>query len=173
MKITSIVAATVLACAAGIVSASTNLVTNGDFSSGLDGWTLTGNADYTVAGAAVLISAGNSEESLSQALATIPGASYDVSFDLMGWGDAQSHFTASFGGTQIYDAIGEVPSIHFSEVETAATSSTLLRFSYRNDSDWYLLTNVAVTPVPEPEVCAMLVAGIALFGFAGRRTAQQ
>lgn len=173
MKITSIMVAAVLACAAGIASASTNLVTNGDFSSGLDGWTVIGNADNTAGGAGVLIAAGNGDGSLSQALSTIPGGSYAVSFDLMGWGDAPSYFTASFGGVQIYDVIGGLPSIHFSEIQTAATSSTLLQFTYRNDFEWYVLTDVAVIAVPEPEVCATLLSGLALLGFTGRRKTQE
>lgn len=173
MKITSIVVAAILACAARTVSASTNLVINGDFSSGLDGWTVTGNADNTIAGAGVLIGAGSSDGSLSQVLSTIPGASYAVSFDLMGWGDALSYFTASFGGMQIYDVTGGLPSIHVSELQTAATSTTLLQFTYRNDTDWYTLMNVAVIAVPEPEVCATLLAGLALLGFAARRKTQE
>ncbi len=177
MKTRHIAAAGLLACATGAASAGTNLVSNGDFSTDLTGWTQMGDPLLSQVLAGVFAAGGNSDGSLSQLLPTTAGTTYGISFDIMGDVAAStpgaSHFTAYLGETRIYNALDGIADTRAIAVQTATSDATLLKFTYRNDSDWYFLRNVEVVAVPEPGISATLVVGLMLLGFTGMRKARQ
>ena len=110
---------------------------------------------------------------LSNSVNLIGGTAYTLSFDLAG-----SHR----GSTETVDVIfGSVNASY--TLNSADTFSTFTLnftpsitgsygFSYQNlggDNVGALLNNVSVSPVPEPETYAMLLAGLGLLGFLARR----
>jgi hypothetical protein len=166
---------------------SAELVTNGGFEAGdFSGWTQGGNTASTVvtplaphsgsfnASLGPFATAGT----LSQDLNTVAGQQYMISFWLRNsFGDVGNHFTAVFGGNQLFN-LSDSPTFAyapFSFVATANASLSTLLLDFRNDTSfWYLddVSAVALTPaVPEPASWAMMISGFGLVGFAMRRRA--
>ena len=85
------------------------------------------------------------------------------------------NFEAFFGATKVYglqNATTNGAWVHFTfDNLTASSTSTLLKFSSRNDPSFTRLDNVSVlaAPVPEPETYAMMIAGLGLLAFAAKR----
>jgi hypothetical protein len=99
--------------------------------------------------------------SLSQTLATVPGVKYELSFWLAYFvADANTFFSAYIDNALTFSTVilptpGDGVYRNYSAMFTAQSSSTVLRFDYRNDPDFWSLDDVSVvpaiaTPTPTP-----------------------
>jgi hypothetical protein len=157
--------------------ASANLVTNGTFDTGLGGWTLVASDIFTgwnggfgnPPGSFQNGNVGSIPATLSQAISTMAGSLYNISFDLYhndpGVGDT---FSVSFGGVNLIGP-GPIPQTNglwqtftFNNILATGSSSTFSVVGYDNPSYFYV-DNVKVTPGPLPAVGAA-----AAFGFSRR-----
>ena len=110
---------------------------------------------------------------LSQSLATTPGANYTVDWWLKSDGMVPNHFKVTFGGTILADLTNSSAFnwTHFSFNATAPTSTTLFQISESNVGGLLSLddvgVNIAAAAVPAPAaiwsglVLLAAVAGIA------------
>ena len=157
----------------------TNIVTNGGFETGtFAGWALTGTVtpcDFvgtsgdvrcipttafggnTGAYAAELGNAGG-DATLSQTLTTTGPGTYDVSFWLasQNYGTPLNDFSVTWGGTTLMSAVN-LGAFGYTRYDfsglTAAGSTTVLSFTFRNDPSFFALDDVSVVdPVFEPAV---------------------
>jgi hypothetical protein len=116
-------------------------------------------------------------ESISQTFATIPGLGYLLTFDYSAYSDLNKAFLAVSVGpaTVTYQNTESqlVPPSWMHEVLpfVANASSTTLIFSNAGAQGWSFpqLDNVTVVAVPEPEIYALMVAGIGLLATSARR----
>ena len=147
------------------LSIGQNLVQNGGFETGnSSGWTLvdTGGQDSVTSstipphtGGTYCFAFGqvNSLATLSQSLATVLGQAYLFSFWLSNpQAGSTEIFQASWNGINVY-AITNPPIMAWTPlnyVVTAASASTLLQFSVRNDPWYFGLDDISVTPIPAP-----------------------
>ena len=161
-------------------TARANLVTNGSFESGLDGWT---NGDPTgiVAdsvdpaydgGAQASLGSYLSPGTLSQSLTLTANRSYLISFALQ---NLDTSFTnnsidVTFGATSLL-SLSNAPSDPSYQIytftETATSASLGLSFTAQNDNSVWLLDAVSVTPVssiPVPTSPELFMFGLALLG---------
>ena len=174
-----------------------NLVVNGGFETGdFSGWTLTGNTgDCLFVGGvndnrcdpptqfgghsgdyAAQLGDGGSDAYLSQNIATVPGASYDISFWLASQGGAPpaNDFSVFWGGQQVLALTNIAPSDYtFYNVGglSPTGSQTTLMFAFRNDPAYLALDDVSVVdppaaPMPEPSSFITLGLVFALFAMA-------
>ena len=155
-------------------------VVNGGFETGdFTGWTLTNNigpngvdsgsphsgtyeAFFGQATADGLVS-------LSQDVATTPGASYTFSFWVMAeagseFSGAPDEFKASFGGTVLLDLVNVAafPYTEYTYTVTASSPSSEVRFDVANDASFFDLDDVSLSAiaVPEPGSFILLVIGV-------------
>jgi hypothetical protein len=111
---------------------------------------------------------------LSANVSLLGGVMYTLSFDLAGSHRGGSEtVNVSFGSTaQSFSPASADPFSRHSLSFTPATAGSY-SFGYQNlggDNVGILLDNVSVTAVPEPEIYAMMLAGLGLVGrLAGRR----
>lgn len=173
------------AVAGGPVQAA--LVTNGGFETENPGptlpppgWTTSGNGltiDSVFAASGtydVSFGAGSTDPApgiLSQTIATVPGASYTVSFSLLDEsGLSLNAFTASFGTfsrTYTGDAANSYTVETFVVPGAAITGAgTVLRFRGTNDFSSWNLDDVSVVQnaIPEPSGSLLLLGAAMLFG---------
>jgi hypothetical protein len=97
---------------------------------------------------------------LQQALSTVAGQSYDLSFDI--WNSGQPPITVKFGSqTETVGGHGSWTLVSFDDL-IAPSSNTILSFTSANGDDF--LDNVSVTPstAPTPELATILLVGSAL-----------
>jgi hypothetical protein len=174
----AILASAVLASAPA--AAAVNLVANGSFETGtFTGWGLIGDILETIVtqlpigvptdGIFHAAFLGDQETQLFQSLATMPGATYRLSFDLSGSGP--SNFVAVlWGGVPVLANVNldAFDYQHVTFVVTTPGPSTQLTFIFETDTLW-LLDNVRVSLIPEPATWGLLVAGFGLVGGAVRR----
>jgi hypothetical protein len=119
---------------------------------------------------------GKSPGTLSQTIATTPGAAYDFSFWLAtdgSPGGGPSDFSASFGADQVLDLTNS-PGFRYRLADftvTAAATSTMISFVGFSELFW-LVDDVSVTPAPEPAGLALFAAGLLGLGAARRRARQ-
>jgi len=171
-------------------NARAELVTNGGFETGdFSGWTTTDapgtssfygvdtlgphNGNYS----AFFGASGPGRDSISQALATVAGQSYQISFFLDNSpGGDPSLFTASFGGITFFNA--PTSAFAFSRFDfsvTATGSNSVLDFSGYNGPGFYTLDSVSVNAinanaVPEPNTLALvMISGLAFSTVVRRR----
>jgi hypothetical protein len=182
-------AAAVMALCASASAA--NLVTNGSFETGdFSGWNFGGNTGATgvsdVSGFGVTPTDGNfegyfgavgSDTVLSQQLTVNAGATYTVSFDLDDLsGNGPQDFSASFGGATLVSYTSQPFATYTHESFTAVGGNGDLVFTARQDPSYWLMDNVSVvqtaSPVPEAASSSMMLAGVALLGFAALRRRQ-
>jgi hypothetical protein len=191
--ITAAAAATLALLVLGATQAQAAIV-NGDFSNGLNGWTVGGQVNFadgaiyhdccgtptTTSPTFASFGGGNvtSLNTLSQSFATVVGKTYTLSF-LSGalGGGVQDLSYALTGGANVSGTIREVADDSlvstFSPTMlkfTATAASTTLAFSNNSFADTIdpVVTGVSLAAVPEPATWAMMMIGLAGLGAALR-----
>src|SRR5215472_5268737 len=164
--------------------ASANLITNGDFETGdFTGWTVTqapppdslifvsnGLGPDTTFGA-FFGAFGTDFDSISQTFATIPGASYTLSFFYQvnnTESPANNYFNVLWNGVSIGGGLFPQSDVNpgygtFTFTERATSTSTTLEFDGRNLPSYDFLDNVSVQQVPDAGNSALLL-GLAMAG---------
>jgi len=147
------------------------LVQNGGFETGdFTGWTQSGNLDgfETIVNDPAFIHSGNygakigpggSLYYLSQTLPTSPGQLYLVSFWMVNYnGDGPNEFLADWGNTVLFDQtnLGTDGWLNLRYLVTATTTSTTLKFGFRNDPYYFALDDVSVSAVRTPVFQSLL-----------------
>ena len=172
MKKSSTITVISLSVAAFAGSASANMVTNGDFSTGtFAGWTSWGDptnefiASNIAAFGQNYTGSADASGGIYQDLATVAGEEYTVSFVVGVDYGARDDFTAKFGGQLLLEikdpnGLGYGMAAHsFTAVATGST--TRLEFGFMSQDGWYWFDNVSVTATPAPGAVALLgVAGL-------------
>jgi hypothetical protein len=124
-------------------------------------------------------------EAVSQTIATTPGATYQLTFDLgsaIQWG-IQDGVTVSAGATsETFTSTNDGTSTNNWESEvldfTASGTSTLITLAGASGSQYIGVDNVSVLATsvpgtPEPSTWAMMLLGFAGLAFAGYRRARE
>ncbi|WP_310462033.1 PEP-CTERM sorting domain-containing protein [Sphaerotilus sp.] len=192
------IAATLLLAALGAGAQAQNLITNGDFEmpavatnsfntyTNLGGYAATLWGSDSTSGTHKIVDAADNQfmqfgggDSAYTAFGVTTGGAYNLNFDYSGSG-----FWALYNtGTSLFESTG--PLVQFSSASTTNNTSSLTLASSGNYKLYFgsigaglpvttdlQLDNVsvtAVTPVPEPESYAMLLAGLGVLGFVSRR----
>jgi hypothetical protein len=167
--------------------AEANLVVNPGFETGdFTGWTLGGNtilADvggfYTRSGNfGAAFGEVTTPGTLSQTIATSPGASYTIDFWMKNLAGAfnspntPNFFSVSFGGNLLASLTDAAPFDYteFTYNVVASTSSAVLEFTFRSDpAAWYFDDVSVVGSVPEPGTLGLFLAGLAVLGLMRAR----
>lgn len=168
-------------------NAAVELVSNGGFESGLTDWTQAGNTGFTGVDGSLVHSGASafftgpigSDGFLSQAIATVAGTVYDISFWVANDGGATADFGVAFDGNSLYnetDVAGYGYTLFTFASVMATSASTLLSFNFRQDPAYYRLDDVSVMEskvqppaVPLPAALPLLVTGFGGLGFIARR----
>jgi hypothetical protein len=158
-------------------AAKANLVVNGSFDSDLSGWSLT-NADFTgwdsSGNPGGSISNGNigGNAQLSQAIPTVSGGLYEITFQFNNDGSDNDFFSVIFGGNILYSSSPVQLTSDwqdFSFTALASGASSELVFEGFDDPAWWYVDNVYVNQinvqVPGP---LPLAATVAAFGWSRR-----
>jgi hypothetical protein len=177
MVLTAIVAAMGLAVGFSGPAHAAELVTNGSFETGdFTGWTLSGNTGFSGVECPGVGFAGpgdgacdaflgpvGSNGTLSQSLATTPGALYQIRFDFQPDGGQTSFFSAVWDAQPALFSVTNPPASAYqvlSFTAQATASTTSLSFNFRDDPGFLKLDSVSVR-VPEPGTMALLGIGMA------------
>ena len=191
-----------------VIAAFCNEIVNPGFEMGnFDGWTLSGDTvcmGVVAAGSSSFIEGGticgglgssivhsgnyaaylgplNADGLLSQAVPTVPGATYDINFwlaSLAGTTNVPNDFSVSWGGHTLASSnnLSAFPFTDFDYHATATGASTTLTFASRNEFSYFVLDDVSVnqiaSPVPEPSmmpVAMAVIAGIAASSWRRRK----
>jgi len=157
---------------------ASNLIINGNFSTGdFTGWSTGGTFifsgvttsnfdDYGRPGGApyALLGPVGGDGTLSQSFADHAGQHLTVSFLLAVDGQTPNDFTASFDGAALL-AVSDAPAQGWTEYTYSVTATGLdtLNFSFRDDPGYWALDGISVTQtaVPEPASLAGLGGGLA------------
>lgn len=145
------------------------ILQNGGFEFGdFTGWALNGNLGYDrVTLNSSFVSSGfygsqfdpiGAPEFLSQSFATLPGQSYVIGFTLYNQSPlTNAEFSVSWNDTVLMDMtnsslVGQVP---YQFVVTAAATNSTLQFGFRNDTAFFGLDDVYVSPIQTPALQAI------------------
>ena len=175
---------------AGAAHGAGSLVVDGSFSAGLASWnpvftepsdsvfvySFSGSDVFDVAckGSSCLASGPTQNLNLSQLVSTPLLGLYLLSFDIRSLSTFApgNDINASFGGVRLYRSEAtEIPDWqHISVLGKASASTSALSLDFTAPSGNYYLSNVSlVSAVPEPHSYLMLLAGLAVVGWATRR----
>jgi hypothetical protein len=164
-----------------------NLVLNGSFETSPSGWSgtygwLTAPSialDGSKVGVVIDVGSSSVGQGLHQAIATVPGLHYSLSFSLLsGYGRVGEYPTPGNAPVNVYWGdqflgVFSNPSTTIWELHqfelTASSVSTTIGFLDYSNMHWQLMDDVRVVVVPEPS--AICIFGLALLGSAlvGRR----
>ena len=190
MRLRSLTAIVFVLAALGLSSQATaDLVLNGNFESGdFSQWSGAVTTDLysgvdtsgiylpsspSTATAVALIGPAGAPADLFQSLATTPGQHYVLSFSLANDVDGSSSFpnswSVSFDGNQIDGGVNVLYFDYTTPTYTllATSATTELSFSFQNDSGYFYLTNVSLTPTPAPSTL-VVSAGILFLAGLGK-----
>lgn len=160
---------------------------NGGFETGdFTGWTQFGGTDYDSvelidphSGNASAFFGAVDSSGISQTLTTIAGQKYEVSFWLGNYEGTPNAFSWSWNGvTQAPSFVdsAEADYTNYSGLMTATGTTTVLSFSFQNQTTFWQLDDVRVTDtgvnvsaVPEPEAWLLLCTGLSVLGLIKRR----
>jgi hypothetical protein len=145
------------------LTVTVNLVQNNGFEAGdFSSWSKSGNSQFTdVVNSSPYVHTGSFGARLgpigalgfiSQTLTTVPGQNYLISFWLFSGGSVPNEFLVVWDGGTIFDEIN-LPNIGWTNVNliaTAATSSTVLEFGFRNDPNYLGLDDISVSAIALP-----------------------
>jgi len=168
-----------------------NLVANCGFETGnFTNWTISGDPTFVSVEASgidgypahsgnffALLGPVGADSFLSQLLTTVAGHSYTLQWFLSSDGGIPNDFDAEINGTTLF-SMTNLPATQpnytmFTENFTAASSTTVLTFSFRNDPGFLALDDISVTPAPEPSSMILLLSSaIVILSLAVRRRAR-
>lgn len=178
------------AALAGAAHGAGNLVVDGSFSTGLASWnpvytdpsdsdfvySFSGSDIFDVACIATSCLASGPIQNLriAQLIPTPALGLFRLSFDIRSLSTFPpgNEINASFGGVRLYrsEATEIADWRHIALLGKASASTSALSFDFIAPSGNYYLSNVSlVSAVPEPHSYLMLLAGLAVVGWAARR----
>jgi hypothetical protein len=143
-----------------------NVMQNGGFESGnLNGWTQSGNTSATfVSGSSTYAHSGNyglqagpsgSLGYISQAIPTVAGQSYLLSFWLNSPGGTPNEFLVNWNGSSLFDQTN-IPAVGWTNMQfivMATGASTVLEFGFRNDPYYFGLDDISVGAILASPLC--------------------
>ena len=152
----------------------------------LSGWTVSPNGTVVLIGAGGVLDfiPGNgsyvdldgttsSSGLFSNNVNLVGGTTYTLSFDLAGsHRESAETVNVNFGSTNASYSLNSADPFSTLTLNFTPASNGSYSFSYLNvggDNVGALLDNVSVSAVPEPEIYAMLLAGLGLMGAMSRR----
>lgn len=167
--------------AAALSANAINLVSNPSFETGdFTNWTLVGDPNFTFVDTgfssdgnfAAWLGEFNGVGSLTQTIATVPGASYTFSFDFAGDNDNPSFFSAAFGSNTVMSVTNppfDVDYVSHSFTVVASSATTDVKFSFLDEPFFLNLDNVSVTANAVPEPASMAALGVGALCLLRRR----
>ena len=157
-----------LALASAAPAMAQNLIQNGDFTSSLDHWSLSGQNFWYIDGNGFRDGTVGGWSFLSQTFTDTAGGELTLDFDAYTVSGSQY---LQFNGVDVPDSFVSGQNwTHYSFDLGLATGSDTITFRGRNDPNYNALTHVSVTEgaVPEPASWALMVGGFGLVGGAMR-----
>jgi hypothetical protein len=168
-----------------IPATAANIVTNGSFETGsFSGWTIaaascgsdfgiTTNPEDAESGIYAAFFNGSctgSYDSFEQALPTVAGQNYAVSFWIETQGSGARDLLVDWNGTQILNLSGSGTGSYtlYNFIEPSTTSSTMLEFQgYNTSSNPDFVDNVSASELDEPNTSLLLSLGLGLLCVSG------
>lgn len=185
---TAMIAALWCLCVAAPATADvfTNVITNGDFEQGFNGWNVDLACPMCQVAASVSSLAGDGgtnsafigstgkPSGIWQLTETTPGANYLLSFDFASTKTSTNQFFVTIGTTQYTFADVNAPAWTPESIAFVADSdSTLIAFSARDNQAIHAVDNVVLVDppaltVPEPAMLGLFGLGLVGLGFSRR-----
>ena len=179
-------AAAVLSFGVAQSSFAQEVVVNGGFETGsFPPWTEDDPSPFTNIGSDPLfahsgtyhanLGADGTPRNLEQTLTTTPGLFYDLSFWLANdSGEPTNSFDVFWDGALVL-SLANAPVFNYTQYNyslQALDSSTVLKFTYRNDDDFFRLDDVSAVGIPEPSVTWLILPALGVLGLVKYRGAK-